>query len=229
MDRPDESHPPTSSDPLLLEALEAEEDEDGTTRRILESTLALLQEFGLRRTSLEDVARSVRMSRGTIYRRFGSKDLLVRAVLLRELRRFFKAIDAKVSAMETTEDRVAEGFAFALEFLNDHALLNRFLRTEPELLLPYLTLDAAPVLDAARQFLAERLQQEVDQGRLSPLDTEIAGELLARLVLSFFLTPNTVAPLQSADDAREFARLYLVPALRTPAASGGSDRGTMQH
>lgn len=217
MNPADESRPPAALDPLLREALEAEQNEDGTTQRILAGTLAMLQDFGLKRTTLEDVARRLRMSRATIYRRFASKDVLVRAVLLRELRRFFRAIDERVSGIESTEDRIAEGFAFALQFLNEHALLNRFMRTEPELLLPYLTVDAGPVLEAAQQFLAERLDQEVEQGRLTPLDTQVAGDLLARLVLSFFLTPNTVVPLVTADDARRFARLYLAPALRTPA------------
>ncbi|WP_346928025.1 TetR/AcrR family transcriptional regulator [uncultured Arthrobacter sp.] len=85
------------------------------------------------------------MSRVTIYRRFAGKDALVRAVLLRELRRFFAAIDEAVSGIEATEDRLVHGFAFALQFLHEHALLNRFLRTEPELLLPYLTVDAGPL------------------------------------------------------------------------------------
>jgi AcrR family transcriptional regulator len=220
----DESQPPATLDPLLREALEAKQNEDGTaqdgtTQRILAGTLAMLQDFGLRRTTLEDVARRVRVSRATIYRRFASKDVLVRAVLLRELRRFFSAIDERVAGIDSTEDRIAEGFAFALQFLNEHALLNRFMRTEPELLLPYLTLNAGPVLEAAQEFLAERLEQEVEQGRLTPLDTQVAGELLARLVLSFFLTPNTVVPLSTPEDARRFARLYLAPALRTPAPS----------
>jgi AcrR family transcriptional regulator len=208
-------------DPLLREALEAEErDGDSTAQRILEGALALLEDFGLRRMTVEDVARRVRMSRVTIYRRFASKDALVRAVLLRELRRFFAAIDESVSGIETTEDRLVEGFAFALQFLHEHTLLNRFLRTEPDLLLPHLTVDAGPVLDAARQFLAERLEHEISEGRLAPLDVQVAGELLARLVLSFFLTSHSVVPLATPDEARRFARLYLAPALRAAPATG---------
>ncbi|UJA21665.1 TetR/AcrR family transcriptional regulator [Thermoleophilia bacterium SCSIO 60948] len=202
-------------DPLFREALEAAtHDGDPTAERILEGALALLEDFGLRRTTVEDVARRVRMSRVTIYRRFAGKDALVRAVLLRELRRFFAAIDERVAGIDATEDRLVEGFAFALQFLHDHTLLNRFLRTEPDLLLPYLTVDAGPVLDAARQFLAERLEQEIDEGRLAPLDVQVAGELLARLVLSFFLTSHSVVPLAKPDEARRFARVYLAPALR---------------
>lgn len=214
-----------ASEALLLEALEDEQDGDGTTKQILAATLGLLEEFGLRRTTLEDVARRVQMSRATIYRRFANKDVLVRAVLLGELRRFFKAIDDKVAGIDNTEERMAEGFAFALQFLREHALLNRFMRTEPELLLPHLTVDAGPVLAAAQHFLAERLDQEIAEGRLSPLDSQVAGELLARLVLSFFLTPETAVPLDSNKDARRFARLYLAPALRT---GNSPEEGTMQ-
>lgn len=210
----------TGPDPLLREAIAAgvEHDRDGTAQRILEGALALLEDFGLRRMTMEDVARRVRMSRVTIYRRFANKDALVRAVLLRELRRFFVAIEDSVVGLETTEERLIEGFAFALQFLHDHTLLNRFLRTEPEVLLPYLTIDAGPVLDAAREFLADRLGEEIEAGRLGPLDVQVTGELLARLVLSFFLTPHSVVPLATPEDARRFARLYLAPTLRSPTA-----------
>ena len=219
MKRPAAKTDPAPRDALVREALEtATAESDPTAERILGGALALLEDFGLRRMTVEDVARRVRMSRVTIYRRFAGKDALVRAVLLRELRRFFAAIDERVSDIETTEDRLVEGFAFALQFLHDHKLLNRFLRTEPDLLLPYLTVDAGPVLDAARQFLAERLEQEIDEGRLAPLDVQVAGELLARLVLSFFLTSHSVVPLATPDEARRFARVYLAPALSATSA-----------
>jgi AcrR family transcriptional regulator len=212
--RPAAKTNPAPLDPLVQEALEmATAESDPTAERILAGALALLEDFGLRRMTVEDVARRARMSRVTIYRRFAGKDALVRAVLLRELRRFFAAIDECVSDIETTDGRLVEGFAFALQFLHGHKLLNRFLRTEPDLLLPYLTVDAGPVLDAARQFLAERLEQEIEEGRLAPLDVEVTGELLARLVLSFFLTSHSVVPLATPDEARRFARAYLAPAL----------------
>lgn len=194
------------------------ENDDKTIQKILSGTLALLEEFGLRRLTVEDIARRIGISRVTIYRRFANKDTLVRAVLLRELRRFFAAIDETVAGLETTEERLTEGFAFALQFLNNHALLNRFLRSEPELLLPHLTVDAGPVLAAAREFLAEHLDREIAERRLAPLDTQIAAELLARLVLSFFLTPESAASLRSSDEARRFARTYLAPVLLNAGA-----------
>lgn len=117
------------------------------------------------------------------YRRFAGKDALVRAVLLRELRRFFAAIDEAVSGIEANEDRLVEGFAFALQFLHEHAPLNRFLRTEPELLLPYLTVDAGPVLDAAATADRHRRMRR-DVRLLTPLGYD---------VLSWHLLPQALA------------------------------------
>ncbi len=60
--------------------------------------------------------------------------------------------------------------------------------------------------------------QEIDEGRLAPIDVQVTGELLARLVLSFFLTAHSVVPLATLDEARRFARVYLAPALRAASA-----------
>lgn len=208
-----------SLEPLLRRALRAvdEEEADETTERVLAGALSQFEDFGVRRTTMEDVARRVGMSRITIYRRFATKDALVEAVLLRECARFFAALDAAVAGLPTTDERLVEGFAFTLEFLRDHALLNRLLSTEPASLLPHLTLEAGPILSTARIFLAERLQREVTEGRLAPLDVEVAGELLARLVLSFLLTPQSVVALDGPQPARDFARRYLAPSLHVPA------------
>ena len=218
----DEAYSP-AGEPLLRQALEAAEvaREDATSQRILDAALGQFEDFGLRRTTMEDVARRAGMSRITIYRRFAGKDALVEAVLLRESSRFFTALDAAVADLPTTEERLVEGFAFTLEYLRGHVLLNRLLGTEPDALLPFLTVEVGPILAAAREFLADRLGREIAEGRLPPLDVAVAGELLSRLVLSFLLTPDSVVRLDGPEAAREFARRYLAPSLRVapPARS----------
>lgn len=190
---------------------------DETTERILAAALQQLEEFGLRRSTIEDVARRAGLSRVTIYRRFARKELLVEAVILRELRRFLVQLEQAVDLSKTTEDLLVDGFAFTLEYVRRHTLLNRLLATEPEALVPHLTFDGGPILAIARQFLVERLGQEVREGRLPPLDVEVAGELLVRLVLSFILTPQTALRLDTPAELRRFARRYLAPSLQVTA------------
>lgn len=190
---------------------------DEISERIIEGALHQFEEFGLRRTTMEDVARRAGVSRVTIYRRFSGKDALVEAVILDQAQRFFRDLDGAVAGCRGTDELLAEGFAFALGHLRDHVLINRLLSTEPESLLIHLTREAGPVVGAARGFLAERLARELDGTVVQAIDIEIGAEMLVRLVLSFLLTPSTVAELDTATHARRFARRYLAPALHSVA------------
>ncbi|WP_084960123.1 TetR/AcrR family transcriptional regulator [Thermoactinospora rubra] len=184
----------------LLDRLLAAEAADETSERILDAAYARFVAAGLRRTTVDDVARHAGLSRITVYRRFARKSDLVDAVILRELRAFLRDFERAVSPLPTMADRVAEGFAFTLRAVRGHPLLGRLLREEPETILPHLTLGAGPFLAVARDFLSAHLPPEV-------------AELFARLTLSFLLTPDSVVPLETDEQAREFARRHLVSLL----------------
>ena len=196
---------------------------DETGERILEAAARQAEDFGMRRFTMEDVARRVGVSRVTVYRYFPRKDRLVEAVLMYELRRFLAAVDAAVAPYETVEERLVEGFVFSVTYLRKHALLNRLLRTEPELILPSLTVKGSPVLEAGREFIAGFATQEAEAGRLAlgAKDVQGVSEMLARVVLSFLLTPESALGLRTPAEIRAFAERYLTPILRalstTPA------------
>lgn len=192
---------------------------DATSERILAAATQQVEDFGVRRFTIDDVARRVGVSRVTIYRYFPKKDRLLEAVLLHELHRFLRAADKAAAPYPTLEQRLVEGFVFAVVFLREHRLLDRLLRTESELLLPMLTVRAGPVIAAGREFIAGIARSET--ARPLPDDAvEGLSELLARTVLSFVLTPDSALPLRTPEEIRSFAERYLVPilqALRSPA------------
>ncbi|MBV9214329.1 MAG: TetR/AcrR family transcriptional regulator [Actinobacteria bacterium] len=204
-------------DPLLarIRAGGADPAANGAGERILEAATQQVEDFGIRRFTIDDVARRVGLSRVTIYRHFPKKDRLVEAVLLRELHRFLRGVDQAVEPYETLEERLVEGFVFGLVYLRRHRLLNRLLRTEPELLLPALTVKGEAVLAAGRKFIAGFARREAGRGGLPLTDKEIDGvsELLARAVLSFVLTPQSVLGLRTQSEIRRFAEHFLAPTL----------------
>jgi AcrR family transcriptional regulator len=208
--------PDRAQDPLLDRILtNGARPTDEGAERILAAAIQQVEDFGLRRFTIDDVARRVGVSRVTVYRHFPKKDRLVEAVLLHELHRFLRAIDAAVEPYETLEERLVEGFVFAMTFLRKHRLLNRVLRTEPELVLPALTVHATPVLAAASEFIAGFARREAQRGGLRLTDEEIdaVSELLARSVISFVLTPDSVLGLRTTAEIRHFAEHYLAPTL----------------
>lgn len=212
--------PAKPSDPLLDRILTSgAAPADAGRERILGAALEQVQDFGVRRFTIDDVARRVGVSRVTIYRHFPKKDRLIEAVLLHELNRFLRSIDDAVASYETLEEKLVEGFVFALTFLRRHRLLNRLLRTEPELILPALTVNGDAVLAAAREFIAGFARQEAERGELPLTDEEIDGvsELLARAVISFVVTPSSTLRMRTPAEIRRFAEGYLAPTLHALA------------
>jgi AcrR family transcriptional regulator len=185
----------------LADALSAEPlDEDPVRKRILEAALEQFKLVGLRRTTVGDVARRAGVGRVTIYRRVGHKRELVVGVIQSEVNRLMESVREAIASFESAEDRLVEAFVVGIGIVRTHPLLKRLLETEPEDLLPYLTLDFAPTLAVARTFVAS----EVAPGR----DADVLGEVLARLAQSLVLTPGE-GPLDGERGLREFARHYV--------------------
>ncbi len=194
----------------LLDLVLAEPSTDAVRESIVDAALEEFLAYGLRRTNVDVVARRAGVSRATLYRRFDGKDALVRAVLVRESRRFFASIAAAVTGLETAEERLVEGFVVGVRYAREDRLLNRLLASDPEALLPYLTTDGGLVVAAARDFLV-RQAPKVPVAERTPAGV---AEVFVRLAISFTLMPQSAIPLDTDEAVRAFARGYLAPLMR---------------
>ncbi|HEY2834371.1 MAG TPA: TetR family transcriptional regulator [Sporichthyaceae bacterium] len=188
--------------------------EDRTTDRIIDAALRQFELFGVARSTVEQITKRSGLSRVTLYRRFPGKQYLVEAVVLREVRSFLDRLDERLDQLSTPEEKIAEGFVFTLDAIRSHVLLARLLDAEPESVLRYFTVEGGPVIAAARDYLADRIAKDNPTDRRSSAELALAAELTVRLVISFLLTPDSVARLEEADAAREFAGRYLAPLLQ---------------
>ncbi|WP_037577903.1 TetR/AcrR family transcriptional regulator [Phaeacidiphilus oryzae] len=197
---------------LLARALDADPrvEEDPAADRILDAALEQFVRFGLRRSTVDDVAKRAGVSRVTVYRRFGNKDGLVSACLMRESRRFLDELDAAVGGLPRMEDRVVEGFVVSLRAMQSHPLMGGLLRLEPEVVLPFLTTEGGAVLVAMREYLVRHFRETSDV----TADPGPVAELMVRVVVSFLLNPESCIEVTDDDQARTFARRYLAPLLR---------------
>jgi AcrR family transcriptional regulator len=169
---------------------------DEPSARILDAALAEFAEFGLRRVSADDVARRAGISRATLYRRFpGGKRQLIQQVMARDMRRFLAEVDAAVSGLPSLEEQLAEGILVALRTARADPLLTRLAVTEPDTLLPFLTTDAGPLIEAAAGYLGERYRRAQADGLAPPGEPPVApsavAEIMVRLAISFYLAPGS--------------------------------------
>ena len=196
----------------LLAGILDSPDTDEIGIRILDAALAEYLDHGLRRTSVDDIARRAGIGRATIYRRFTNRDELLQAVLVRECRRFFAGIAEVTAALPTITERLVEGFVVGLRTAREQPLLSRMLTIEPEASLPFLTIHGGPALAVVREFLVQQYlaSPEVQAGTLQMNPDEVA-EILVRLSISLVLTPDSCLPLRTDSEVRATARRYLAP------------------
>jgi len=201
----------------LLDLVLSAEDSDAVAETILDAAFEEFLAYGLRRTNVDVVARRAKVSRATLYRRFDGKDALVQAVLVRECRRFFTSIVEATAHLSTVDDRLVEGFVVGVRYAREDRLMNRLLASDPEALLPYLTVNGSLVVAVARDFLVQQGERHGSLPRVEGRTPAGVAELFVRLAISFTLTPQSSIPLGTDAEVRAFAANYLAPLMRPGA------------
>lgn len=178
--------------------------------RILEAALIQFGQVGVKKTTIEDIARKAGVDRVTVYRRVGARDDVVRAVTEREVRKLLAELGELPARHDTLEGLVVDVFATVLTRWRTHPLVQRMLTLEPDRLLPQLTteggaffmMSVAATTDVLRNAMREKGFPEVP-------DLDVRVEVVCRIVHSLILQPIGAIDLDSGLTA--FARDYIRP------------------
>jgi AcrR family transcriptional regulator len=172
-----------------------------TRQRIIEATYACVARRGLAKTTMEDAAREADVSRATVYRYFpGGRDELLHDVVSWEFVSFFLRLYEEVHGAASLEAVMERGIRFAHRSIREHEVLQRVMQTEPEILLPTLTVESNRIRQAIADFLLPYL---VEHGLAPGVDPPQAADFLARMVLSYMATPGR----WDLDDPRQVSQL----------------------
>jgi AcrR family transcriptional regulator len=198
----------------------------GARLRILEATYTCVARYGLAKTTVEDAARASGMARATIYRYFpGGRDQLVAEVIAWEAARFFDRLAAAVGDTEGLEELLEEALFFAHQAVEEHEVLQKILQTEPDRLLPQLTVESTRILAYIRAFLMPHMEA---QSRAAGLDPEEAADFVARMLLSFTGSPGRW-DLSDRAQVTELVRTEVLAALHPlPTPGTGVTDDTMR-
>ncbi len=111
--------------------------DDETAEAILSSTRTAVLDFGVRRTTLSDVARRAGVSRMTVYNRFGDLHDLMRALMTVEFGTLLEQV-AQEAQGEHARARVVAALVLIARQLPANPLFRKVRAAEPELLAPYV-------------------------------------------------------------------------------------------
>lgn len=163
-----------------------------TRDRLCAATYACIARYGMAKTTIDDVVRESGISRATIYRHFpGGRDELLRSTVAWELGRYFTRLADEVRDAATLAELLERGLRFARRSVLEHEVLRKMLETEPERLLPLLTVEARRTLPFIAAFLHPYLERDRAAGLLrADLDLDRAADHLARGILSLIGEPG---------------------------------------
>jgi len=161
---------------------------DGPRQRILEATYACVARWGLSKTTVEDAAREAGLSRATVYRYFpGGRDELIDAVVSWQFLLFFVSLYEEVHGATSLEEVLERGLVFARRSLVEHEVLQKMLETEPEVLMPKLTVESNRTVGLVAGFLVPYLHEH---GMAEGVEIHEAADFLARMILSYISSPG---------------------------------------
>jgi AcrR family transcriptional regulator len=179
--------------------------------RVLTGALECIEQWGLAKTTIEDVAQRAGLSRATVYRHFpGGRDQIVSETVSWEVERFFTRIEEAIHDVTDLEDLLTQGLVVGHQALGEHGLLQQVLSTEREALVRELAANAPLVEEIVRAYLRERLAADAST---VGVDLDEAADYLARLYLSF-LGSSGGWDLGSPDDARRLVRTQFLAGIR---------------
>ncbi|MFJ2668302.1 TetR/AcrR family transcriptional regulator [Nocardia fluminea] len=187
---------------------------DSVEERILDAALVQFERVGVRKTTIEDIAKAADVDRATVYRRIGSRDDVVSAAFEREVRRLLADLSEIPARHDTFDGIVVDVFTTVITRWRAHPLVERLLTLEADRLLPQLTVDGGSFFLLSVAASTEILRKVLEDNRFPDIpDLSARVEVVCRVVHSLILQPVGTIDTGSEQALAAFARTYVVPIL----------------
>lgn len=204
-----------------LEATRARRETAEADRQIVRAALACFGRFGVRKSTLEDIAREAGVSRATIYRYFQNKDTLLRIVISQEVARILSEVQKELKGTYPIDVKLARSFRVLEDELADHKVLHSVIELEPELILPQITVEGRASLAMLTSLLLPALRKAARAHEISPDALDDKCEWIARSVVGELARVGLKRRFGNFDDALAWTRSRLVPCLGVSSGKPG--------
>ncbi len=186
--------------------------EDETRQRILEAATQVFAENGYAGATTRAIASLAGVNEVTLFRHFGSKKNLFQGMIERN-----SALPGLASALR---QRLTGDYRQDLLILVTHILTLMQTRRQEILMslaeaerLPEMREMIAFIPTQQRQMISDYLKQQIAQGRVRPLDPDLAAQALLGMLLAYSISlnllPEALAQMPLEDVAAQFVDLFV--------------------
>jgi AcrR family transcriptional regulator len=171
----------------------------------LDAAARCFARFGVSRTSVQDVARELGYTRGTVYRQVGTVQNQLRLLAARDGYRILARIPGLIADL-SGPDQIVELVVAAVEESWAHPVLAKVLTDEPEIWTGLASKHLPELRDRVVALIGPFLAAAMDEGRLARRDPTIVASALLRIAL-------TLVVLKPETDVRFYVAELLGPIL----------------
>jgi len=202
------AEPPDNDRPV------AQRSSERTREAILQAAHDCILRYGIRRTSMQEVARYANVSRGLVYRYYSDKDSLINAVVDRSSQRHMAEFEELVSRFDLLEDKVVA----VAGWIREKSLPKLFFNldeTEPERLAAMLTTQSDVLVAGWIEFWVPHIKVARDRGEVrANINARHAAEWLTRALLGLVYAKTVTFDADNPRQLRKFIRDHAVAGLR---------------
>jgi AcrR family transcriptional regulator len=182
--------------------------EEELKERILVEANQLFMRFGLKKTTMDDIAKSVGMAKSSLYYYFKNKDDVFESVLVREMDLMRVAVDAEVRKQATLEDKlITHNISFHEQVLQRENLY-RIVKSKGN----------NPVLDQNLQRIVKREVEYVKNlvtygmvsGEITSIQEDEVGDFAELMVAALFGMVQYVFDINKGFDKSKFEHLIKI-------------------
>ena len=182
--------------------------DDPMVARILDAGEQCIHRFGIRRTSMGEVARVGKLSRGSIYRYFSAKEALVEGIIRRRQEAFLNRTEALLEKETRLVDKLTLAVLAGRKDMQE-GIFAALAEVEPETL-AMMFLDPR-FYQRSVSFWPPHVRLAQEAGEVAAaLDVVFVTDFIVRLAVSLVMFPTIEVDLRS----RKSLQAYLQQALR---------------
>tara|TARA_R110001606_G_scaffold216728_1_gene364613 strand:- start:346 stop:957 length:612 start_codon:yes stop_codon:yes gene_type:complete len=183
------------------------EQSEATVERLIRAAYDCFQKFGIKKTTIEDIADRAKVTRPTVYRYFQGKDDLIRHLCELEVLKVNREVKARIGKRKEFAERLTEALLVTVRV----ASKNRFVRIiiESPSHLSRSADPGSPDYFANRSVWGPTLDHGIAQGHL-------AGDLSVDTIASWLTLSESMLLIKvdsksfSDEELREFIRRFVV-------------------
>lgn len=186
------------------------------TERILAGARACFDKLGVKRSTLEDIAREAQVSRQTVYNHMGSKQNIIDQVTLAEMRTVQSEMTQRMKRYDNFAEKLTEAIVVSVEIAQSNVQVRRIVE-ELSLSSRISSVDS-PMFRLQRERWSHTLKAASERGELAKdldVDEVVLWIGLSQVMLLIKIDHDILA----GDKMRQFVRRYIVEPLLSQHAA----------